>query len=71
MFIYTDGVTEATNSEDKLFKTDGLLRVLNSEPDADARRMCEIVAKGIDEFVGDAPQFDDITMLGFKYLGNK
>ena len=71
LFIYTDGVTEATNSEDKLFKTDGLLRVLNSEPDADARRMCEIVAEGIDEFVGDAPQFDDITMLGFKYLGNK
>ena len=71
LFVYTDGVTEATNSEDKLFKTAGLLATLNKEPDADAKRMCEIVTEGIDEFVGDAPQFDDITMLSFKYLGNQ
>ena len=37
----------------------------------DAKRLCEIVTEEIDKFVGDAPQFDDITMLGFKYLGNK
>ena len=71
LFVYTDGVTEATNSEDKLFKTFRLLDSLNKEPDADAKRMCEIVSEEVDKFVGDAPQFDDITMLGFKYLGNK
>ena len=70
LFVYTDGVTEATNSGDELFKTTRLLEALNKEPDADAKRMCEIVTEEIDEFVGDAPQFDDITMLGFKYLGN-
>ena len=71
LFVYTDGVTEATNSEDKLFKTARLLEALNKEPDADAKRMCEIVNEEIDRFVGDAPQFDDITMLSFKYLGNQ
>ena len=42
---------------------------LNKETDADAKRLCEIVTEEIDKFVGDAPQFDDITMLGFRYLG--
>ena len=69
LFVYTDGVTEATNSEDMLFKTTRLLDALNLEADADARKMCENVAEEINKFVGDASQFDDITMLGFKYLG--
>ncbi len=71
LFVYTDGVTEATDAEDKLFKTTRLLEALNKEPDADPKRVCEIVTEEIDKFVGDAPQFDDITMLSFKYLGNQ
>ena len=44
---------------------------LNSNPDATPGELLPIVKKDIDAFVGEAPQFDDITMLGFKYLGNK
>ena len=69
LFIYTDGVTEATNSENVLFGTDRMLEVLNKDPDASTEDILVNVIVGINEFVGMAPQFDDITMLGFKYYG--
>ena len=69
LFVYTDGVPEATNAEDKLFGTDRLIKALNREPDASAEKLLANVKKDIDEFVGDAPQFDDITMMCFRYMG--
>ena len=69
LYVYTDGVTEATRSDNELFGTDRMLDALNKNPDASPQVMLETVRKGIDEFVGSAPQFDDITMLGFKYMG--
>ena len=69
LYVYTDGVTEATNSKDELFGIDRMLDSLNKDPNADPKTMLENVRTGIDEFVGEAPQFDDITMLGFKYMG--
>ena len=70
LYVYTDGVTEATRSDDVLFGIDRMLEALNKNPDADPKTMLENVRSDIDLFVGDAPQFDDITMLGFKYLGS-
>ena len=69
LYVYTDGVTEATRSDDTLFGVDRMLDSLNKNPDADPKTMLETVRADIDEFVGTAPQFDDITMLGFKYMG--
>ncbi len=69
IFVYTDGVAEATNSDEKLFGAKRMLESLNKEPDADVQKLLENVKADIDDFVGDAPQFDDITMLVFKYLG--
>ncbi|AOZ97783.1 SpoIIE domain-containing protein [Butyrivibrio hungatei] len=69
LFVYTDGVTEATDSENDLFGTDRLIASLNKEKDADATALLGLVKKDIDAFVGNAPQFDDITMLCFRYLG--
>ena len=68
LFVYTDGVTEATNEKMELFGTERLLEALNKEPEANTKKLLRNVKDDIDEFVGDAPQFDDITMLGFKYL---
>ena len=68
LYVYTDGVTEATGSDDELFGVDRMLDSLNKNPDADPKTMLETVRADIDEFVGEAPQFDDITMLGFKYM---
>ncbi len=69
LFVYTDGVPEATDSKDVLFGNDRMLEALNKEPDAAPEKLLTNVRSSIDAFVGDAPQFDDITMLGFTYLG--
>lgn len=63
LFVYTDGVPEATNSANELFGTERMLRALN----ASVTRTCEeqlcCVRHAVDEFAAGAPQFDDITML--------
>ena len=69
LFVYTDGVTEATNAQNELFGETRLLEALNRNPDALPMDLLPSVKKEIDAFVGDAPQFDDITMLGFVYNG--
>ncbi|MBQ8133755.1 MAG: SpoIIE family protein phosphatase [Clostridia bacterium] len=68
LFLYTDGVAEATNAEHELFGTDRMLAALNSEPQADPKTLLINMKKSVDEFVGEAPQFDDLTMLGVKLL---
>ena len=69
LFVYTDGVPEATDAGNELFGPDRMLTALNSEPEASPERVLHNVRRAIDAFVGDAPQFDDITMLGFSYIG--
>jgi sigma-B regulation protein RsbU (phosphoserine phosphatase) len=67
LFLYTDGVTEATNVENKLYGEDRLLHFLNQNADAEAEALLPMLKNDIDAFVGEAPQFDDITMLMFDY----
>ena len=64
--MYTDGVAEATDSANQLYGTDRMLTALNQKPDAVPQQLLANVAQGIDVFVGEAPQFDDITMLALK-----
>lgn len=68
LFVYTDGVAEATNAQDELFGTDRMLEVLNRSQKASPEELLRNMKKGVDEFVGDAPQFDDLTMLAVKLL---
>ncbi len=68
-FIYTDGVPEATNAENELFGMDRLLAALNEARDGDPQQIIGHVRQEMDVFVGSAPQFDDITMLCFEYIG--
>ena len=69
IYVYTDGVAEATDSEQELYGTDRMLEALNKDPNAKPEVLLRNVRESIDVFVGDAPQFDDITMLGFAYYG--
>lgn len=69
IYVYTDGVPEATNAEDELFGQERLLCALNQKPDADPQQVLQNVKNEIDSFVKDAPQFDDITMLCMQYVG--
>ena len=70
VFQYTDGVTEATDADDELFGEERLLAALNEASNASPGELLPFVRNRISEFVGDAPQFDDITMLGLRYVGN-
>lgn len=69
-FVYTDGVAEATNEENELFGTERMLDALNREPDAQPEQILANVMHDINSFVDGAEQFDDITMLCFRYLGS-
>ncbi len=71
IYLYTDGVTEATNPENELYGEERLLGVLNKNASADPKAVCDAVKADVDAFAGEAPQFDDITMLTIIYNGNK
>ena len=63
LFIYTDGVPEATNKDNKMFGLDRMMKVLNKNAKASLEDLLKNVHKEADGFVGEAPQFDDLTML--------
>jgi len=71
LFVYTDGVAEATNASNELFGTDRMLAALNRDPNATAQQTLQNVTDDINAFVAGAEQFDDITMLCLKYRGPK
>lgn len=64
--LYTDGVTEATDAHNQLFGEDRLLAAVRESGNLNMRYTCKHIKQRVDEFVGEAPQFDDITMLGIK-----
>jgi len=67
IYLYTDGVTEATDLQEELYGEDRLLALINRYADADVQTICEAVKADVDLFVGEAPQFDDITMVCLDY----
>ncbi len=71
IFVYTDGVAEATNAESEMYETDRMLAALNLHSEEELEFLLKDVKADIDAFVGEAPQFDDITMMEFRYYGNE
>ncbi|MBQ9911695.1 MAG: PP2C family protein-serine/threonine phosphatase [Firmicutes bacterium] len=69
IFLYTDGLPEATDSNGKMFGTERILEVLNSDREAGPEKVLGKMSKAVDGFVKDAEQFDDLTMLCFEYKG--
>ena len=71
IFVYTDGVAEATDANNELFGTDRTVEALNSIPKgASQKEVLAGVRAAVDAFVKEAPQFDDLTMVGLKYYGS-
>ncbi len=66
LFVYTDGVPEATNKDMEMFGEERLEIALNKYKDLEMQDLLPAIRREVDEFVGDADQFDDITMLGFR-----
>ena len=69
IFVYTDGATEAINSDKELFGEARLRENLNRYKDASSEELVSGVRTAIDQFAESEPQFDDITMLAFRYAG--
>ncbi len=67
IFLYTDGVTEATSAKTELYGEDRMVEALNKFSGESVKDILKDMRKDIDEFVGEAPQFDDITMLCLKF----
>ena len=67
IFLYTDGVTEATNKDNQLYGEERLISFMNENSGVAATSLLPALKNNIDRFVGEAPQFDDITMLMFDY----
>ena len=69
IFVYTDGVPEAKNANSEMFKTDRMMDALSAAANADPEETLKIVRNSVDAFVGNAEQFDDLTMLCLEYKG--
>ena len=70
LFVYTDGVAEATSADDELFGIERTVEALNSAMNEEPKAIIEKVKENVDLFVGEAPQFDDLTMLCFELIGS-
>ena len=70
IFLYTDGITEASDAEGRMYGMNRLLDALNQAPGGSAQEIINNVRSSVDSFVKEAEQFDDLTMLCFEYNGS-
>ena len=69
LFVYSDGIPEATDAHQQLFGTERMVTALNENPDASPEETLKNVRRAVDAFVQEAEQFDDMTMLCLLYRG--
>ena len=63
LYLYTDGIPEATDNHNNMMTIDGMLKALNQYKGESPQGIIEGVIKSVNEFVGEAPQFDDMTSV--------
>ena len=71
LFVYTDGVAEATDANNELFGTERMIEALNRDVDASPKETMQNVRDAVNAFVKDAEQFDDLTMVCLEYKGTE
>ena len=69
LFVYTDGVAEATDAHNELFGMSRTLDALNRAADKSPEEILQAVNSAVESFVGDAEQFDDLTMMCIEFKG--
>ena len=69
VFVYTDGLPEASNAKEEQFGMDRIAEALNADPEGAPRALLDNVQRAVDGFVDGAKQFDDLTMLCLEYRG--
>lgn len=70
LFLYTDGVTEANDEDGNLYGEARLRELLHGRADTAPGQLAKAVWEDIQKFQGNAQQFDDITMLVLRYMGD-
>lgn len=71
LILFTDGVTEAINQQEQEFSTKRLVALFAGRHPSGPKRAVEDIFAAVDDFVGDAEQFDDITCVALQYLGDR
>ena len=69
LFLYTDGLSETINPQEKMFGTDRILEQLNTEPDRSTEETLIGMKEAVDEYIKGKEPFDDMTMMSFAYHG--
>ena len=69
VFLYTDGVPEASDTNMDMFGVERMVEVLNQDAEASPKELLENMRSAVGDFVGDAEQFDDMTMMCIEYNG--
>ena len=70
LFLYTDGIPEASDQDKKMFGTDRMVDALNRAATASPREILAQVSQSVEDFIKGAEQFDDMTMLCIEYKGS-
>jgi phosphoserine phosphatase RsbU/P len=70
LVIYTDGVSEATNTHNELFEDARLRQTVESFAGEDVNELAQCIREAVKVFTQGAPQSDDITVLTIQYKGN-
>ncbi len=71
IFLYTDGVNEAQGADGEEFGFERMLNVLNAHIHDSSESLCRSMKEEVDTFVGDDPQFDDMTMMALTFHGSR
>ena len=69
LYVYTDGIPDGINIDEEQYGLNRMIDALNMYKDASMEGLIQGVRSDQDAFVGEADQFDDITMIGFRYNG--
>ena len=67
IFLYTDGVVEATDKDGKIYGDDRLYKCINSHKNEEPNKLCNSILEEVDRFYEGAAQFDDMTELCLKF----
>lgn len=70
LFLYTDGLPEATNIDLEMFNLNRMIDSLNELNDENAKAILDGIKKNVNTFVGEATKFDDLTMMSLIYKGD-
>jgi sigma-B regulation protein RsbU (phosphoserine phosphatase) len=69
LFLYTDGVTEAMDDQERFYSEKTLLDRIVSKAPVSSRTLVEYIKGDLKSFAAGAPQYDDIAMLMIQYKG--